>query len=200
MAEKKRKALKRITYADRLEIEKRLREHVPVRKIAIELDLAKSTVESEINRCGTTKYTYTAARGEAASDARKAARHNKIAERRTTEAQKVAAKLEAARQDVERVLRPMLDEVLDDDADKRVTIGDDENLYVGSVSLGTWWQISDIRADTNGNIHYRHKKNERCAYFGRRGADTNRTLLLITVQLAGGETVIYNSFCEEAAE
>lgn len=77
--------------------------------------------------------------------------------------------VQAAQQRFERILRPMLDKVLTEDADKWITIGKDNNLRIAGVPIGDWRFISEFKFDERMNLHYSYKNVRREIFFGMFG-------------------------------
>ncbi len=86
---------------------------------------------------------------------------------------------EAAQQRLESILRPLLDQVLAEDADKRISIREDQNLYIADAPLGDWRYISDLKLSKH-NLSYRYKGKIRLVLFGLYGYIPCKEVLLIT--------------------
>lgn len=85
----------------------------------------------------------------------------------------------AAQQRFERILRPMLDKVLTEDADKRITIDKDNNLRIADVALGDWRFISEFKFNEQMNLLYKYKGIKREIFFGIYGFLPCRDILAI---------------------
>lgn len=95
--------------------------------------------------------------------------------------------VQAAQQRFERILRPMLDKVLTEDADKRITIGKDNNLRIADVPLGDWRFICEFKFDERMNLLYKYKGKKREIFFGIYGFLPCREIISIFEFGAKGE-------------
>lgn len=72
---------------------------------------------------------------------------------------------EAQKQKWQRILTPLLEKTLDNDAEKNVDIDENNNLLINGISIGNTDFISNVRIVYSGTLNYDYDNTARCIDF-----------------------------------
>lgn len=73
--------------------------------------------------------------------------------------------MDAQKQKWQRILTPLLKEILDDDAEITIDIDKQNNLRINNVSIGNVERISNFRKVYDGTLNYDYNNIPRCIDF-----------------------------------
>jgi hypothetical protein len=85
----------------------------------------------------------------------------------------------------QRLLSPLLEQLMDSNAPKNITIDKDNNLCINGVSIGAWDSLSRFAVVDDMLVYY-HNSTERHIHFGFKGIQRCDKILFIQEKTKAG--------------